>query len=773
MELFFVKTHFFECSFSNFSSKLNPTSIPESDSFFFQDQSHLGMMTHKKKGDSYTYLEANNNTRWGHISDASGVACRPLKPTTLRLNYRDENASSNTAYYNVYRSPFSPSNRIPSSNTSVSRPTSVVSLSSLDLHMQEPAEEIMTMAGPIATFREIFSGQSRNIKVGPLIHLIVFSCLLFGTLSDVFVRMNHFAGNYSSGSNRAGKVGHGFKKQKSRVLGSAMISSITEVLSPILPFAGGVDLRRDKQWKSFKNYLWIFGDKHQNETVDSVVQKVSLLPRGGGLLGNKKGGEGSNASSRPRNTMILSASEPFVSAKDIADMTLREVSFAFRYIMEAGRKDFQLKSFLSRTFHGEPVNARMKKIVHSIEDAVEKSRGLDILPATTSVEYDFDNVVDLKRPLSSVGYGDIDALRFCAAMRILAEWRLLRQVPPGYKGYAVGMSLGHKDVVQNVAKIESAAHEWIEAQSIEEAKCDEDEVCNQRRSPTLRQLLIHEIDTDIHPNNKLPRLKEKSSAMGLLWVRRQLHYQTSIFDNIISVPKKFPSVIDAVSAAYTEVYGKLHGWAVQKIFNYSFQSAPSAEDIFRHMNPHRLEQIKEAIRNSVILPYSSTLKTEPQEHTTKVDLDVPNLESLDLDDMSIVTNMDIVEEVPSIEGTNEMQGNAVLDFFQQIGNDIDNIGRNIGSKWDETICNISNIFKNNDDEDDCDNRQNSLHTRGGSSKPSNNIGLSDNDVEEYVTNEMTQDAKEHILAYLNVAKPMLSDLAGLFDEMNMDDPTKV
>lgn len=719
-------------------------------------------MNHKK-GDYSSYLEPNN-TRWGHhLSDD----CRPLKSTTLRLNHRDDNPSPTGYYHHVYHRPFSPSNHLSATtSTSVSRPTSVVSLSSLDLQMQEPGEQ-MAMTGPIATFREILSGQARNIKVGPLIHLIVFSCLLFGTLSDVFIRMNHFAGNYSSGSSRTGKIG----KQKSRVLGSAMISSITEVLSPILPFAGGVDLRRDEKWKSFKNYLWIFGDKHQNETVNSVVQKVSLIPRGGGALGSKKNGQGSNPS-RPRNSMILSATEPFLSAKDIADMTLRDVSFAFRYIIEAGRKDFHLKTFLSRSFEGEPVNTRMKKIVQSIEDAVEKSRGIDILPATTSVEYDLDNIVDLKRPLSSVGYGDIDALRFCAAMRLLAEWRLLRQVPPGYKGYAVGMSLGHKDVVQNVAKIESAAHEWIEAQSIEEAKCDEDEVCKQRRSPTLRQLLIHEIDTDIHPNHKLPRLKEKSSAMGLLWVRRQLHYQTSIFDNIISVPKKFPSVIDAVSAAYTEVYGKLHGWAVQKIFNYSFQSAPSAEDIFRHMNPHRLEQIKAAIRNGVILPYSSTLKTEPQQNRATVDIDIPNLESLDLDDMSLATNVDIVEEVPSIEGTNEMQGNAVLDFFQQIGNDIDNIGRTIGSKWDEAVCNFSNIFKNNNDEDDCENRQNSLNTRGGGGKPSN-IGLNDDDVEEYVINEMKQDAKEHILAYLNVAKPMLSDLAGLFDEMNMDDPTKV
>ena len=46
----------------------------------------------------------------------------------------------------------------------------------------------------------------------------------------------------------------------------------------------------------------------------------------------------------------------------------------------------------------------------------------------------------------AVGYGDIDALQFCAVVRLLVEWRILRQVPEGYKGYSVGMSLGHKDI---------------------------------------------------------------------------------------------------------------------------------------------------------------------------------------------------------------------------------------------------------------------------------------------------------------------------------------
>jgi hypothetical protein len=333
------------------------------------------------------------------------------------------------------------------------------------------------------------------------------------------------------------------------------------------------------------------------------------------------------------------------------------------------------------------------------------------------------------------------------------------------------MSLGQKDVVSNVAKIEIAAHEWIEARSGQESQCDQDEVCTQRRSPTLRQLLLHEIETDAHPNNKLPRLKEKTSAMGLLWVRRQLHYQTSIFDNIISVPTTFPTVIDAVGAAYTEVYGKLHGWAVQKIFNYSFQAAPNALEIFRHMNPRHLAQV-EAVAKSGEVSFDEISPTEEDVNTEESlsEAQVPHFSSTQSNDIKN-SRIEMVEECTGIE--NQKKGdNPFLKFVDNVGKDIENIGHHVGNEWDKTVCNVSNIFKKPSEEDDCQAKHNSLSTRGGGSKQSK-PELSDDEIDEYVTKEMERDAKDHIVTYLKVARPMLSDLAGLFEEMNMDDPTKV
>ena len=156
------------------------------------------------------------------------------------------------------------------------------------------------------------------------------------------------------------------------------------------------------------------------------------------------------------------------------------------------------------------------------------------------------------------------------------------------------MNLGHKDIVQNLGKMETAVHEWLdyrrEQVAMERAwepnSGDGDFYDDELRSPTLRDLLEHEVDCNVHAH--LPRLVEKSAAMGLLWVRRQLHYQTSIFSNILRVPETFPSSHAAVASAYAQVYGHYHGWAVQKIFNYSFQAAPAVSEIYKFMNPHRL-----------------------------------------------------------------------------------------------------------------------------------------------------------------------------------------
>uniref|UniRef100_A0A7S3KZF6 Glycolipid transfer protein domain-containing protein n=2 Tax=Amphora coffeiformis TaxID=265554 RepID=A0A7S3KZF6_9STRA len=355
-------------------------------------------------------------------------------------------------------------------------------------------------------------------------------------------------------------------------LGSAAISSVTEALSPILPFTGGVDLRREEYRTSSP---W--------ETVQSLyTQTVDAFASANAYASSKTFKEPSTKFVRrvkADRPMVLSATEPFVKTKLIAELTLADVTEAFRYATESNKEGFDEAKFLRKLDHN------MKQIITSMKNAVEQSRGSDAQDSF---------VLATQTPV-----GSMDALKFSAAMRIFAEWRLLRQVPEGYKGFAVGMSLGHKDVVQNVVKIEQRVHDWLDFQSDEME--DDNSVL---RSPTIAQILEHEQNMNAHPN--LPRLMDKTAAMGLLWVRRQLMYQTSLFANALKVPTTYSTSKDAIVAAYIEVYDRYHGWAVQKIFNYSFQSAPEAVEVFRHMNPRKLDEVKVDLRNGKLSRSSPT-----------------------------------------------------------------------------------------------------------------------------------------------------------------------
>lgn len=404
-------------------------------------------------------------------------------------------------------------------------------------------------------------------------------------------------------------------------LGSAAISTVTETLSPILPFAGGMDIRRDDYWSTGS---WFDSVRSISTNVqDAYQRKQPSKPKTTTL---KK---------RTRRSVTLSAPKPFVPVDTIAELTLGDIGDLFRWASGGSSRN----------------HARVSKMIAAMDRAMDKS---------------FGGTQKASLPQ--------DSLKFVATMRIFAEWRIVRQVPDGYKGFAVGMSLGHKDVVQNLVKIEEAVHQWLDDHS------------DASTPPTLRELLEWEIETGVNPASNLPRLKEKSAGIGLLWVRRQLAYQTKIFDNVVH-SDRFPSMKDAVSDAYKAVYDKYHGWAVQKIFNYSFQAAPDATEILRHMNPHKLREVTAKAASSASFGEPSTNEPSPM---------------------------------------NQNPFQALINHF--------------GQEWDKL--------------------------RGV--KPSRVVTHDD-----YVTRAMVNDAHEQIAIYLEAAQPVLENLSNLFEELNMDDPSRV
>ena len=180
--------------------------------------------------------------------------------------------------------------------------------------------------------------------------------------------------------------------------------------------------------------------------------------------------------------------------------------------------------------------------------------------------------------------GSIDALAFCGVMRLFADWRVLRQIPPsGYNTYAAGINLGYKDIILNVKKIENAARAWIERRKAAHG------TINHR--PTLRDLLTEEIETNVHIKG-LPKLEDDSAATGLLWARRQLEYQQRLYCNANDDQYK-GNIRDVVRAAYDSVYSKYHGWAVRKVFQYSAATAPPLELLIEYMTGKTVEDGKE------------------------------------------------------------------------------------------------------------------------------------------------------------------------------------
>jgi len=634
----------------------------------------------------------------------------------------------------------------------------------------------------------------RFIKIG--IYLFIFYAFCLDILSRKFTSTNY---NDGAVIGRAG-------------LGSAMIGSVTDVLSPILPFAGGVDLRRDENWGSWSSWFNIlfYGDNEETRIVQGTFEfnSSTSMPHVGNY--NSYGQQiKEDISFRPHIT--LSSLNPFVSTDIIAGMTLSDVAIVFSFAIESGRVGFSRDSFVSSS----GLSAELIYVIDKVNEASEKSRGVGVMPASTQSL----NEIREDASFSPIEYGDVDCLLFCAAMRIFAEWRLIRQTPEGFKAYAIGMSLGHKDVVQNVAKIENAVHNWIETRSKEIAtehaliiaknRCLSQEiemhseinclnlVLNEDninpRSPTIKELLSHEIEVKLHPN--LPRLKDNSAAMGLLWGRRQLQYQTTVFENILNVPDKYPSMNLAVSSAYSEVYDQFHSWAVQKIFNYSFQAAPDVNLIFCHMNPNYLNNLK------LIIMQGKINCQEMDEHTPEKSIQKINNVELQKVDCSEFIRSKQTKSESNLEkeinnNTNPLQkiGLHIVSEWNKVchhlGEEMDKFGGHMIGEFDKighhmkklTYQIQKNLNINKKEDIKSQKIQSLAHTsrkglddvQASSCQETNErIKFTGESQEKFISQMMESDARRHITIYMKSVKPLVLDLVGLFAQMDCEDPTKV
>jgi Glycolipid transfer protein (GLTP) len=268
-------------------------------------------------------------------------------------------------------------------------------------------------------------------------------------------------------------------------------------------------------------------------------------------------------------SLLISAKEPFLPLHVIEQLTLSDITDLFRYTVEVRKPKFDRAAFVSALPSSSTLVLR--GVLDAMDQVTTESSGGACLVTVRESSDD-----DSRCSRGETSNEDIDALFFCAATRIFAEWRSLRLVPPNCNPrYGIGMNLARRDLVQNIHKVESATHSWLvhHLQRTAPMSC----------RPTIRQILEFELQ---QPNfhARLPRLTDKSGASGVLWIKRQLSYQTRLFDNISKIPYHFADNKSAVTAAYQATYHAYHGFFVKQIFQSSFEAAPDAQTILQYMN---------------------------------------------------------------------------------------------------------------------------------------------------------------------------------------------
>lgn len=119
----------------------------------------------------------------------------------------------------------------------------------------------------------------------------------------------------------------------------------------------------------------------------------------------------------------------------------------------------------------------------------------------------------------------------------------------------VGQHLSARDMRKNIAKAERFL------------QCHNDD----QQSHTMKELLTLERQTGVHnyDGKTLIRLGEESCAMGLLWIRRSLHFQYLMFEQLIH-----GNDADAASEfAYERSLRNYHGWTLQKVYSVGLRSS--------------------------------------------------------------------------------------------------------------------------------------------------------------------------------------------------------
>lgn len=390
----------------------------------------------------------------------------------------------------------------------------------------------------------------------------------------------------------------------------------------------------------------------------------------------------------------LTAKDAFLPDADTEKLSLSDLSEVFKFSASLNK---------SRKSDFTSFRPTLQNTLEALESTVALSRGM-----RTHL-----------RKIESSSFGDVDALGFVAACRIFADWRSLRLVPDGYQRYAVGMKIAHRDLLQNIAKIEAAVHRYMEHFE-ESSQAD-------ASSPTLRELLQFELNQNVH--RRLPKLTDQSGASGLLWTLRQVRYQSQIFRNIAQVPIAFPSGKAACMAAYHSTYGDYHGFFTRQIFQASFDAAPDAHVILQNLSVTPEEDVSRATQS--FSEEDSDSESYPDDTADDwIQLELDTSESLFVQDYLIEQ---VVEPNPPP------------------ANPVEQLGSHIASEWMKFLR---------------------LFEQCGGNRPQQRQPHHSRNVMDSRSFRLPQKERE-TTSFIDFMLPLLDDLDALMKSNNMNDPSRV
>jgi len=346
----------------------------------------------------------------------------------------------------------------------------------------------------------------------------------------------------------------------------------------------------------------------------------------------------------------------------------------------------------------------------------------------------------------------------------------------------VGLSLAYRDVLQNLEKIERGVHEYLRHYQSMSKENNIDSSAS-IPSPTLRQLLQFELGTKLHKN--LPRLKDQSAASGILWTKRQVHYQTALFRNFLEVPECYPSPKDAAIAAYQIVYNDYHGWAVKRIFTHSYGGSPPLDKIWLSICPptdlpkNHVGSKHEYKTRSKVFESSKHPKNYPSSAPQRLD---PN--SASISHISSSASSGTQEDDDEVLAALDNFRHEIVEKWEDLLR-MFNCGKEEKKKWKRSlILSSESHFDLNqlntemiesslrESSSICSSDINSIVTSSTVASCSSSFTVETAISRQQVNDNLIERSKRGVQDFVRNVSPMIADVGKLMDELNMNDPSK-